>query len=87
MMPHVRTTVTLDSDVVDLLRQVMRERGLTFKQAVNQAIRAGLSGTRATFRTPTVRMGFEPSLPWNKALRLLGELEDEELVRKLTARK
>jgi hypothetical protein len=56
---------------------------------VNQAIRAGLSGTRATdaFRTPTARMGFESSLPWSKALRLLGQLEDEELVRKLTARK
>ncbi len=32
-------------------------------------------------------MGFEPSVPWNKALRLAGELEDEELARKLASRK
>lgn len=84
----MRTTVTLDPDVEQLLRRVMRERGLSFKQAVNEAIRSGLAGrSPARFQTPTFRMGFEPSLPWNQALRLAGELEDEELARKLAARK
>jgi hypothetical protein len=32
-------------------------------------------------------MGFEPALPWDKALRLAADLEDEELLRRLTARK
>jgi hypothetical protein len=84
----MRTTVTLDPDVADLIRRAMRERGIGFKQAINDAIRAGLGGrARAAFRTPTFSMGFEPTVPWNKALRLFGELEDEELARKLSARK
>jgi hypothetical protein len=32
-------------------------------------------------------MGFNPLIPLDKALRLAGELEDEELIRKLAARK
>jgi hypothetical protein len=32
-------------------------------------------------------MGFEPAIPWDKALRIAGELEDDELVRRLVARK
>jgi hypothetical protein len=36
----VRTTVTLDADTEALLRRRMRERGLSFKQALNDAIRA-----------------------------------------------
>ena len=67
----------------------MRERGLTFKQAVNLAIREGLSpGTeRRPFRTPTFHMGSASGGPWDKALRLAGELEDEEIARKLSIRK
>jgi hypothetical protein len=88
MMPGMRTTITLDPDVADLVRKVMRERGISFKEAVNEAIRAGLGGRRrARFQTPTFSMGFEPTVPWPKAVRLLGELEDEELVRKLATRK
>ncbi len=85
----MRTTVTLDPDVHALLRRLMRERGMSFKEAVNYAIRAGLAGRSAAApaRTPTFRMGFEPALPWDKALRLAAELEDEELARRLAARK
>lgn len=80
--------MTLDPDVEQLIRRAMRERGLSFKRAVNEAIRAGLGGRPpARFETPTFAMGFEPSLPWNKALRLAAELEDEELARKLASRK
>ncbi len=85
----MRTTVTLDPDVEALIKDVMRERGLSFKEAINQAVRAGLAPSRRAkrFRTQTFRMGFEPSIPWDRALRLAGELEDEELTRKLAARK
>ncbi|HUA24473.1 MAG TPA: hypothetical protein VMA54_10180, partial [Steroidobacteraceae bacterium] len=44
MMPSVRTTVTLDADVEQLLRDAMQQRRQSFKEALNQAIRAGLSG-------------------------------------------
>jgi len=83
----MRTTITLEPDVEAFVRRLMRERGLTFKQAVNQAIRAGIATgeEREPFRTPSFRMG--PSrVPLEKALRLVGELEDDELIRRLSTR-
>jgi hypothetical protein len=84
----MRTTVTLEPDVVALIQKRMQERVLTFKQAVNSAIREGLAeGGRRPFESPSFRMGFDPTLPWDKALALAGELEDDALFRKLAARK
>jgi hypothetical protein len=85
----MRTTITLDPDVEALVRKEMRERGLSFKQAVNEAIRAGLAprSDLPAVGTRTFRMGFNPVIPLDKALRLAAELEDEELSRKLAARK
>jgi hypothetical protein len=40
----MRTTVTLDPDVEQLLRDAMQQRRQSFKETLNQAIRAGLSG-------------------------------------------
>ena len=40
----MRTTVTLDSDVAARLKAVARARGISFKQALNSAVRAGLGG-------------------------------------------
>jgi len=86
-MRSMRTTVTLDPDTAALVVRAMRERGLTFKQAVNEAIRAGLGVPRGrAVRTPTYRMG-PATVPIDKSLQLAGQLEDEELVRRLAARK
>lgn len=85
-----RTTLTLDPDVDALLKRAVRERGVPYKVAVNDAIRAGLgspSKRRRPQATATFRMGFEPALPWDKALRLAADLEDEELLRRLASRK
>jgi hypothetical protein len=87
----MRTTVTLDPDVEALLRKLMREKGLTFKAALNQAIRDGL--VKSTPRHPrpyrlrTHRMGFRPDLKLDRALSLAAALEDEEIARKLSLRK
>lgn len=82
----MRTTITLDSDTTALVRRRMRERGVSFKEAVNDAIRAGLASPEGTprkdpFRTRSVPMGL-PTVNLDRALRLAGELEDEEQVRK-----
>ncbi len=45
--------ITLDSDVEALVKRLMRERGLSFKEAVNTAIRAGLQPAPEPFATPT----------------------------------
>jgi Arc/MetJ family transcription regulator len=79
----VRTTITLDPDAAALIQRRMRERGVSFKQAVNDAIRAGLGEQRRgePFQTRTAPMG-TPTVNLDRALQLAAELEDEELVRK-----
>lgn len=81
----MRTTVTLDPDVEALVKRAMKERGLTFKEAVNEAIRAGATTRRTRSREtfPVYDMG-EPLVDVTKALRLAGELEDQELAARLT---
>ncbi len=79
----MRTTVTLDPDVEALIRKRMTERGLSFKEALNSAIRDGLSGERPEpFTTPTYSMG-KPAVPLDHALRLAAELDDAEIRREL----
>lgn len=84
----MRTTVTLDPDAEAVVKRLMRDRGLSFKEAVNSAILAGArSGAPVEpFRTKTFDMG-APLVDVTKALRLAGEMEDEEIVRRLNARK
>ena len=87
MMSSMRTTVTLDSDTDAIVRRFMRERSLTFKEAINEAIRAGASRRRRrSGRTPTFDMG-APRVVLDGALRLAADLEDEEIRRKLERRK
>ena len=86
----MRTTVTLDPDVTAMLKKVARERGISFKQALNQAVRAGL-GTgrprRRPFRQPTQPMGLRAGVSVDKALQLAAALEDDEAIRELELRK
>jgi hypothetical protein len=39
----MRTTVTLDDDLVVRLERRRAERGMTFKEALNEAVRVGLA--------------------------------------------
>ena len=86
----MRTTVTLDADVAAKLRAVARQRGISFKQALNQAVRAGLGPARGSARRFTLLtrpMSLRPGVNLDKALLLATALEDEELLRKLELRK
>jgi len=87
----MRTTVTLDRDVEALLRSAMRELGISFKDALNRAIRIGLGPGLARrprkYRLKTHRMGFRPELGLDKALAMAAAMEDEEIARKLSVRK
>ena len=67
MIQQMRTTVTLDEDVESLIAAAMRERGISFKQAVNEAIRAGLAPrSAATFRQRSFSMGFRPEINYDR---------------------
>lgn len=62
----------------------MRERQVSFKVALNEAIRDGLgrsTGGRPRFRTPVAALGVAP-VNLDRALQLAADIEDEELVRK-----
>jgi hypothetical protein len=86
----MRTTVTLDEDVAARLRETARELGISFKEALNNVVRAGLaarSGRAVPYRTPARPLGLRPGIDLDKALRLAGELEDAEIIHKLHLRK
>jgi hypothetical protein len=84
----VRTTVTLDPDTEALVRARMKQRGVSFKQAVNDAIRDGAGGRAGPerFETEPAALGV-PTVNLDRALQLAAELEDEEALRKLRAGK
>jgi hypothetical protein len=78
----MRTTITLDPDVEARLREVARERGISFKEAVNSVVRAGLMAVRNTreYRTPSRTLGLRADVNIDKALQLAADLEDEEII-------
>jgi len=89
MMLCVRTTVTLDADVAARLSELARTRGISFKEALNSVVRAGLGAgkTGRPYKLPPHRLDLRPGVNLDKALELAGELEDAETRRKLEVRK
>ncbi|MGZ4307019.1 MAG: DUF2191 domain-containing protein [Solirubrobacteraceae bacterium] len=87
----MRTTIDLDPDVDARLRALARERGVPLRTVINDALRAGIQpdagGDAPPYRLPARRLGVRPGIDLDKALRLAGELEDDETVRKLDLRK
>jgi hypothetical protein len=79
----MRTTVTLDPDVEQLLRDAMQRRRLSFKEALNQAIRTGLSQATnlGVNETPFVvrarRMGLRAGFDAGRLNQIADELEAE----------
>jgi hypothetical protein len=80
----MRTTVTLDPDTEALIRRRMAERAVSFKQALNDAIREGARPAPRSDRpvTNVVAMG-RPRLDLDRALQIAAELEDDELIHKM----
>ena len=80
----MKTRVTLDSDLAAKLNAMAHERGISFDQALNQAVRAGLRpgrGASSPFQPYTQPMGLRAGLEIDKALHLAAGLEDEEMIR------
>lgn len=84
----MRTTVTLDPDIAALLAKYMRDKGVSFKKALNEVLRSALVATPAGERV-VVRsrsMG-RPMVELDKALQVASSLDDAEVARKLELRK
>lgn len=77
----MRTTITLDPDVRALLENAMAERDVSFKTALNDAVRSAL-GREAVEPVSTLSRPLRARVDLTHATRIASELEDEETVRK-----
>jgi hypothetical protein len=79
----VRTTLTIDDDLVAILQRESRRKGLPFKQLVNAALRRGLTEEQAMQSIPRVvtrphAFGFKAGIELEEKLNQLSdELEAE----------
>jgi hypothetical protein len=88
----MRTTVRIDDALLSELKEQARKENTSLTRLIERTLRAGLragrrpSGSRPRFRETTQALG-APRVSLDKALALVGALEDEEVVRKLALRK
>ena len=86
----MRTTLTLDNDIADYLREQSRLHDKTFKQVVNETLRRGMSPDadrepRKPFKVRAFPGGFAPGVDPNNPKDFLNQLDDEhysEVVRR-----
>lgn len=76
--------MTLDEDVAQAIRALMRERSAGFKETVNELLRRGLRSDAVVlpYEPPRFTSGALPGVDLDKALGLAARLEEDEIVRK-----
>ena len=87
MMPCMRTTLTLDPDVEQLLRREIRSTDRSMKAVVNDALRLGLGARGKPPRLPRYRVephdfSARPGVDTDRFNQLVDELEAEEFARR-----
>ncbi len=82
----MRTTLTLDEDVADALKERARHLDQPFKQVVNDLLRRGLRPDGATpsepYRIRPLNCGLQPGIDPLRLNRLNDELEVEAFLQK-----
>jgi hypothetical protein len=80
----MRTTLTLDPDVAELLAREAARQRKSFKQVVNEAIRRGLEhrppSPSGRYRVRPHRTTLRPGVDASALNRLADELEDDALL-------
>lgn len=82
----MRTTVDIDQDLLDKVRRRAEAEGLSFREALNQAIYRGLAkeqSKREPFVMPVHSFEFDPSINIDKIRAYIDDLDDEEMLRKM----
>jgi hypothetical protein len=79
----IRTTVTLDEDVMARVRRESQSRGATFRDTLNDLLRTALSGLdnkphRRAMKIKPTRMGYKPGLNYDSIESLLEYGEGEQ---------
>jgi hypothetical protein len=72
----IRTTVTLDDDVIEGVREKSRSLGKPFRETLNDLLRTGLSAQqrlpdRRSFRVKPQPMGLRPGLSYDDVEALI----------------
>ena len=86
-MPGMRTTLTLDPDVEQLLRREIRRTDSNMKAVVNDALRLGL-GMRgkpprsSRYKVQPHDFGVRPGVDRDRFNQLVDEMEAEEIARR-----
>lgn len=81
--------MTLQPDVERRINELMSRENLSFKEAINKVLRAGLEEVdaerppQAPFRVKAFAGGLKPGYDWTRVSQLADELEDAERVEKL----
>lgn len=73
----MRTTLTIDPDVAELLRQEMKAGKLPFKRVVNEKLRIGLGMHTTPKSKPYKVKAFESAYVSDVAQRSMNQLADE----------
>lgn len=78
----MRTTLTLDSDVLALVQETVRRERRTMKEVVNDALRQSLSADARPqpYAVTPHRSELQPGIDPGRLNQLADELEDEALV-------
>jgi len=78
----IRTTVTLEDDVLERVREESRSRGISFRETLNDLLRSALLNPQAPtprrpFKVKATSMGYRPGLNYDKAESLIEYGEGE----------
>jgi hypothetical protein len=81
----MRTTLTLDDDLAERLKEIARQGGQSFKEVTNEVIRRGLSVGApqvegvGPFRVEPKACGLKPGVDPHKLNQIYDDLEIEDL--------
>lgn len=89
----MRTTLTLDDDLANILIRETKKKGVSFKETVNATIRRGLeqeqihASSRKKVVTRPHDFGFKAGIDLHKLNQLADELEVESLASRFSAKR
>jgi hypothetical protein len=66
----IRTTVTLDDDVIERVRDHSKAKGIPFREALNDLLRLALATQKSMEKKPKFKikpfnLGYRPGLPYD----------------------
>ncbi|MGO8675929.1 MAG: DUF2191 domain-containing protein [Limisphaerales bacterium] len=87
----MRTTLTIDDDLVGILKRKASQQGRSFKQVVNGLLRAGIAATgdpssrRTPIKVVAKPLGLKPGYDPDRFNQLVDELEAEDFLKRKQA--